>query len=553
MQIASSRHFSKLVQDYVGNFDSSSLKAVFTCAPFDDGEAFEAIIKDKLTEYSNNPELRLKVAESIRSYHSSFDSVTAEVNDNLTKLLQNNSVAVVTGQQVGMLGGPLYTLYKAFHTVILAKRYSALYPQYSFVPIFWQETEDHDFEEVRSVNVVGNDFQLKNIAYSPSAPVEKIQVGGLKFEAEALAAFFSELKAALPKTDFSDFIFELYERCYNSDATFAQAQAALLMALFAEEGLLIINANTRELKSFAAPLFTKEITTAPALSEAIAKQSEFLSANYHTQIDAKGINLFLATAGKRIKLQLDGDSIKAGDAIFSKEQLTTIIQNEPERFSMNVVMRPLVQDTILPTVSYVAGPGEIAYFAQLQAAYNWAGLQMPRIIPRITFTIIEERFEKLVESFRTSIDALLEHSNELVRELLTTEQEQKLSTTFETTTEAIENSIEGLRNLVEATDASLATSLTTLKGKIASQVKDFSAKTLGAERKKQQTTKQQFDKALTVLLPEGKLQERELNLIYFLNKYGMSFLSNLKTYLLTETFDPKEHLLLSMKSILPPK
>ncbi|HET9136774.1 MAG TPA: bacillithiol biosynthesis cysteine-adding enzyme BshC, partial [Candidatus Kapabacteria bacterium] len=517
-----------------------------------DGDGFESIIKAKLADYSN-PDLRTKVVKSIRSYHLSFESVTTAVNDNLTKLSQDNSVAVVTGQQVGMLGGPLYTLYKSFHTVILAKKYSVLYPQYSFVPIFWQETEDHDFQEVRAVNVVGNDFQLKNIAYTPSSPIEKVQVGGLKFETEALATFFAELKAALPKTDFSDSIFELYERCYNSEVTFAQAQAALLMALFAEEGLLIINANTRELKSFAAPLFTKEITNTPALSEAIVKQSEFLSVNYHAQIDAKGINLFLATAGKRMKLQQDGDSIKAGDSSFSKEELLAIIQNEPERLSMNVVMRPLVQDTILPTVSYVAGPGEIAYFAQLQAAYNWAGLQMPRIVPRITFTLIEERFEKLVDTSGTSIDALLEHSNDLVRELLTTEQEQKLALTFETTTEAIENSIEGLRNLVETTDPSLATSLTTLKGKIASQVRDFSAKTLGAERKKQQTTKQQFDKALTVLLPQGKLQERELNLVYFLNKYGMSFLSNLKNYLLTETFDPKEHLLLSIKSILPPK
>ena len=550
MNIASSRHFSKLAQDFIGNFETSPIKPFFPISPFDQGATFLSLINTRLQEYNAVENLRETIATTIRQYHSKFSFLSKSVEDNLTKLLAPNTVAIVTGQQVGILGGPLYTIYKALHTTILAKQYSALFPQFSFVPIFWQETEDHDFDEVRSVAIPGQDSGLKHISYTPSNPIERVQIGGLKFESAAIEAFFTELRETLPKTDFSEQVFELFEQYYTPAHSFAEAQAAVLMALLADDGLLVINANSRDVKSFASPVFAKEISTCPQLSEGIEAQSVLLSEHYHAQVEAKGMNLFLSQDGKRIKLQQDGDSFKAGGEIFSKAQLLTISETEPERLSMNVVMRPLVQDTILPTVAYVAGPGEIAYFAQFKAAYDWAGITMPKIVPRITLTVLEERFEKLVIKFQTSIESLIEYDGQLVKELLTSEKELEIASHYDQASETIEQLIESLRNITEAADASLAGALTSLKGKVLTQIKDFASKTAGAERKKQQASKQQFEKALSNLLPEGKLQERELNLIYFLNKYGLELWKGLKTSLMEAPHDPKEHLILPVTTLI---
>jgi bacillithiol biosynthesis cysteine-adding enzyme BshC len=552
MTIASSRHFSKLVQDYVGNFDSSRVKDFFYCSPFAEGEAIELVIKKRLEEQSSPDKagLRSAVIQRINETHKAANALTPAVQKNLELLKNDNTLAIVTGQQVGILGGPLYTIYKALHTVFLAKKFASRYPEYNFVPIFWQETEDHDFEEVSSTVLLDSNFELKHIAYQPAELPGRKQVGAMKFEENAIKTFIEEVRGALTTTDFSNDILAMYERCYHSGASFADAQVALLGELLGEDGLLILNANTRQLKSFAVPLFEKELTTSPALSESIRSRSQSLQENYFAQIDAGGTNLFLVENGSRYKLQRDGDLFHYDDKEISQENLLQIVRTEPERLSMNVVMRPIIQDTILPTAAYVAGPGEIAYFAQLGAAYEWAEMQMPVIIPRISLTLVEDRIDKLVEKYQTSAEALIEYDGELVRELLKSEQEDIIAGKFNTSSEAIEDALEQLRNPVESADASLAGALTTMKGKILTLLKDFSGKTLAAERKKNAMGKEKFSKALNMLLPDGKLQERELNLIYFLNKYGLSFWKSLKMRLADEALSLAEHHLIDVSSLV---
>ncbi len=533
MNIASSRHFSKLVQDYIGNFSSSTVNQFFYCSPTPDSATLEKIFQAKIAEQASNggEALRTAVIARITDTHTRFGGMSANVIKNLEAFRSSNSLAVVTGQQVGILGGPLYTIYKALHTVLLAKQFATQFPNNAFIPVFWQETEDHDFEEVRSTALIGSDFELKHISYNPSALPDRVQVGSLPLETEALQQFFDTIEATIPHTDFTDDVLSLFKRCYQVGMTFADAQAALFCELFADSGLLILNPNTAEIKSYARHIFQKEINTTPQLSQKIATLSESIDKNYHTQLDTKGTNLFIAENGRRMKVQIDDDKLSLNNSPITREQLLQIADTQPERMSMNVVMRPLVQDTILPTVAYVAGPGEIAYFAQLSAAYDWANLQMPAIIPRISLTLAEDRFEKLVQKHNTSLEALIEYDGELVRELLQSKHEEVITDTFIVTNDQLEKAIEGLRNIVESTDASLAASLTTLKGKTLTQLKDFSSKVLAAERKKNQAAKQQFEKALNVLLPDGQLQEREINLLYFLNKYGLSFWDKLLGYL----------------------
>lgn len=553
MDISSSRHYSKLARDYITAFDSTPVKQFFPISPSERGAAFKNLLekREKIASLSEEKAKRKILVDELRRQHSNAGTLTQKVEENLKALSDERCCAVVTGQQVGILGGPLYTIYKALHTIILANELHTQYPDYQFVPIFWQETEDHDFEETSGINIITSNFELRNIRYKPAEDISRRQIGGLILEKEALERVFSEIESFIPKTDFTDDVLTLYKNAYQEDFTFAEAQAQLLGELLSPEGLLILNPNTPELKKQATHLFKKEIETAPYLSGAIQEVSkEIKKLGYHAQLDPEGMNLFIEEEGRRYKLSKVGDGFSYNSKPLSTAEINTILAEHPERLSMNVVMRPLVQDTILPTVAYVAGPGEIAYFAQLKPAYDWAGIIMPLIEPRISMTFIEDRFEKLLDKFHIQIEDFLEKGNEIITKLLSTEQEKLLSDSFSKSAHEVETTLDALRNVLSTTDATLDPALTSVKGKILTTLKDFEGKSLAAERKKQSGTKQQFEKAFNVLLPEGKLQERELSLLYFLNKYGLDFWRKLKQKLIAHPLKTKEHHAFKVTEIL---
>lgn len=553
MNIHGSRHYSKLAQDFITAFDSTPIKNFFPYSPYERGEALRKLLEERAQEAATprGKELRKELIAALKKQHSDAGSLTAEVEKNLKLLESERCMAVVTGQQVGIMGGPLYTIYKALHTVVLAKELSKDFPGYHFVPIFWQETEDHDFEETNNINIITSGFELRNIVYKPSGDVSRRQIGGLKLEKDATETFFSEIETYIQHTDFTDEVLGLYKSAYQDDLTFAEAQARLLGDLLSEDGLLILNPNSKELKQYASFIFKKELDTSPLLSDTIQTRSKELTAQgYHAQLDPQGANLFIADNGKRYKMSKTDAGFSYKDTNITKEEAESILSASPERYSMNVVMRPLVQDTILPTVAYVAGPGEIAYFAQLKVAYEWAGVKMPVIVPRFGMTIVEERHEKLLKKYDIKLEALLEEGSELIKGKLKSEQEVVITERFAAASGGVENILELLRGAVNATEPTLDGALSTLKGKLLTGIKDFESKTLAAERKKQSDSKGQLEKMLNALLPHGKLQERELVLLYFVNKYGLQVWKGLKKLAFEGRFRSDDHTNIPIKELL---
>ncbi len=225
------------------------------------------------------------------------------------------------------------------------------------------------------------------------------------------------------------------------------------------------------------------------------------------------------------------------------------LDEHPERFSPNVVTRPLYQDSLLPTAAYIAGPGEIAYFAQLEPAYEWAGLPMPLIHPRVTATIVEERLERVLEKYHITPEDILSDAHGKNTALFDAMIESELVPRFESALSEIDSTLEGLREKVIQADATLDGALSSLKGKVLTAVRDFEGKTLAAERKRHATTKAQLDKLLAALLPSGELQERELNMVYFLNKYGPQYFELVKQMLNPIALDFHEHHVLHLKDL----
>ncbi len=572
MDIASLPYFTPLVKDYLTRFPDAPVREFFAIAPDAPQEQMQRMIDARLVrEHALVPTHRATVVKSMRAYHESLGAMSPAIAQNLKLLESPDTLAIVTGQQAGMLCGPLYTFYKAFTAIALAKSFRERFPKLSFVPVFWLETEDHDLEEILPVHVLNAEGKLDTIRYSPTAlaanpetPWRK-QAGPTLLEEAPLAEFFEKLRNTLQPTDFSAEVFDSLRSWYKPGASFTQAFASLLLHYFGEDGLLIIDANSRELKSLSKDLFRHEIETSPELSEKIVLRSvkveeavDDRSSAYHAQIKPRALNLFyIDEDGDRVAIvereKSSGSEreffLQGTRKTFTLAELLATLESNPERFSPNVVTRPLYQDTLLPTVAYVAGPGEIAYFAQLAPAYEWATVPMPLIHPRVTATLVEERLERIFEKYHIAPEDILYDAHGKNTALFDAMIESELVPRFETALSEIDASLESLREKVNQADPTLDGALTSLKGKVLTAVRDFEGKTLAAERKRHATTKAQLDKLLAALLPSGKLQERELNLVYFLNKYGPKYFEIMKQILGPKVLDFHEHHILHLKDL----
>lgn len=574
MDAALLSHLTPLARDYLTHFDGSPIRDFFAIDPAAPHEqmashTMRALIDARLARERSLPEAhRTAVVASIQGTMASVSANTPRVQENIELLKQQTTLAVVTGQQLGILGGPLYAFYKAFTAIQLARKLSSQHEGLSFVPVFWLEGEDHDLAEIASAHVLNAESQLETIHYRPSAIAPgdektwKKQVGPIVLEKAPLDAMMDELRKALPPTSFTDEIVALVRECYVPGRTMQEAFARLLAKYFAADGLLLFDAGPRDMKILGRELFRREIETSPQLSERIVLQSVKLEETYHAQVKPRALNLFFINDdGERLPIieheRGGGDAtphartffLKGSRKTFTLSELLRFVDEEPERFSPNVVLRPIYQDTLLPTVSYVAGPGEISYFAQFKPAYEWAGLPMPLIHPRLSATLIEERFERTFTKFQlTAEDVLVEghgRNTALFDQMIASD----LEPTFEAALASVDGLLEGLREKVVRAEATLDGALTGLKGKVLTAIRDFEGKTLAAERKRHTTTKAQLDKLLASLLPGDELQERELNLFYFLNKYGLSFLELLKTALAPIALDFHEHHVIHIKDL----
>jgi len=307
MDISSLPYLTPLAKDYLTSFESSPIHNFFSISPDAPVDQLQKTIDERLLrEHSQPQERRKSVVAAIRKTveRASENGVADAINRNLALLESPETLAVVTGQQAGILGGPIYTFYKAFTAIQLAKSLSEKHQGMNFVPVFWIESEDHDIYEVTKIHVLGEGGadSLHEIKYTPSVLVNEAtpsenerwrkQVGPTLLEEAPLNDFFEKLRASLSTTGFSDEVDKMLRRIYAPGRSFSEALASILLAYFGEDGLLIIDANSKELKSLAGNLFRREIETSPQLSEKIILQSVKLEENYHAQVKPRALNLF---------------------------------------------------------------------------------------------------------------------------------------------------------------------------------------------------------------------------------------------------------------------
>ncbi len=508
--------YSALFQDYLARVPEVK---PFFARHFSDNKAWRSLIETVSARSLDRSELVKILSQQNRSFQCGVRTLA-----NIDLLLNDNTVAVVTGQQVGLFTGPLYTLYKALTAVGLCEDLKKAYPDHSFVPIFWVEGEDHDFEEVSQVNVLTATNEYATFRYVPDERLAGKNLGAsgkVEFTA-TIDAFLTDIRASLPATDFTEQAFDLLRAATQPGMTFARSFIHLMNVFMEESGLIFIDPNATDVKQLLKPVFEKEITEASEACRLVIERSELLEERYHAQVKPKSVNAFLFTEKGRFAIEPhpDGFMLKGIRKHFDKAGLLSLLDSQPEAFSPNVVLRPICQDTLLPTVAYVAGPSEIAYMAQIQPLYERYGIPAPIIYPRASATIIEEKVEKVLQRFDVQPLELFRDAESIRTRIAASVSDFKADELFTSTVGSVEESINSLRSGILSIDKTLEGPIDATLSKITSAIDVLKQKTVAAQKRQHETHLRQIDKALLHLAPNQVPQERSLSIIYFLNKYG---------------------------------
>ncbi len=521
--------FSQLYVDYLHDFNK-----VQTYYEYD----FRNIASfDSRCEYiQKNYKLRSEIYDILLEQNKNFDC-KEKTFYNLSKIKDENTFAVVTGQQVGILGGPLYTFYKFVSLIKLVNQLNSKFQNYNFIPIFWLEGEDHDFEEVNNVKVLNSENQLKKLEYQHKLKLSQhSSVGSYRFE--NFEAFISQISNSLPNTEFKNEILSFLQNSYHNGSTFEKSFVRFYNELFQEAGIIFINSNDKKIKNFLKHIFKQELEYSPKSCQLIINISAKLEANYHSQIKPKPINLFIHYKDGRYLIEPKGENygLKGSRKFYSKSEMLEIIETSPELLNPNVVLRPICQDYLLPTVAYVAGPSEIAYFAQLKPVYTEYGLKMPIIYPRASVTILEDKIYKILEKYEIDLISLIKEPEKISQHVIDLISEIKIDSLFNDCTTRINDTLNEMKFGLDYIDHTLLGSLETTRHKILQHLDVLKDKTHFAQHQKYEIALRQVEKAQNNILPYGNLQERELNIINYMNKYGLEIYKKIMDEIEIEKF-----------------
>ena len=468
---------------------------------------------------------------------------STKTQKNISLLSDKKTLTIVTGQQLGILGGPLYTFYKIITAIKLSNFLSDRYDDFHFVPVFWLEGDDHDIEEVRSISLVNDANEIKKISYNLG--IEGIaedenngSVGNQIFK-DTINTFLEELTGNLRNTEFSQPLLERLKTFYSTGKSFKQSFKELMFWLFDKYGLILFDPQDIKIKNLLKPIFKKEITDFRQHAEKIVNISAKLEETFHAQVKVQAVNLFYSNEDGRYLIEpVENDfRLKRKRKKFTYDELSETIEKEPENFSPNVLLRPICQDYILSTAFYVGGPSEIAYFAQVMPLYEFFNTEAPFIYPRSSVTIIEKNITLLLEKYVLNIQDVFRNPEELKQKVINSISETTLDDIFTETSNTIETAFDHLKEKLFDFDKTLSDASSKYKQKVSQYLNEFKLKSIEAQKRKHETTLRQIDKIINITYPHSTLQEREINFIYFLNKYGEGFLDQVFDELAINKFE----------------
>jgi bacillithiol biosynthesis cysteine-adding enzyme BshC len=524
-------HTTPLFADFLSY--SPNVRPFYPRSPY-----FAEWMKDEAAKISYDGARRAQLARILERQNESWGA-SAKTLGNLERL-RKGAATLVTGQQVGLFGGPMFALYKALTAVKLAQQASAA--GIDAVPVFWLATYDHDLAEVNHVALPAADGNLQVLATSshdvPGAPVSAVRLG------EEIAPVVEQAVALLGESEAAQFLKE----CYRPGETLGSAFARLYARIFADWGVIVLDASDPELARISVPMYRAAVEHAAELSNALLKQGAALeSAGYHQQVKVteSSVLLFTTRNGARVPIHrrehagaeefvIDGES--AAEKL-SRMDLISQIEAHPEQFSPNVLLRPIVQDYLLPTLAYTGGAAEAAYFGQAAAVYKSLSGRVTPVVPRFSATIVEPKVQRLLEKHALSVSDVFAGPEELRREIASRSLPADLQAAFDAAKQSFDSNFTAVKDKLEKLDRTLVDAAETSRSKMQHQLEKLYSQAARAEALKGELVTRHAAHLCQSLYPDKGLQERAIGGIYFFARYGKEFLHELYAFIHTDCHD----------------
>jgi bacillithiol biosynthesis cysteine-adding enzyme BshC len=442
-------------------------------------------------------------------------------------LADTATVAVVTGQQAGVFGGPLFTLLKAITAIQLARR-AADEHGIPAVAVFWVDAEDHDWDEVRSNTVLDASMQPRTVALAKLDGAGQLPIAALTLD-DRVTATIDELRAALAPSDFTDAVIRDVAEAWRPGAGMSHAFASWLERLLGPLGLIVFESADPAAKPFVADLFARELQFPGRTSALAAEAGRMLSERGHEpQVvpQPDSVALFRLD-GSRSPIRRQGDALLIGEQSYTPAALAAEAVDHPERFSPNVLLRPVVQDAIFPTICYVAGPSELAYLGQLRGVYEHFGVPMPLMYPRASATLVDSATRRFLAKYDVRMEDLRPQDESALNKLLESQLPAGVEQALGDADSVMRRAMERVIEVIPAVDPTLAGAAKTTLGKMEHDLRALHGKVIHAAKKRDETLRRQFARAQAQIFPMGHPQERTLGGVFFLNRYGPALVDRL--------------------------
>ncbi len=526
-----------LFLDYLYHFDRVRN---FYSGPPSEITSYHAVAREISSLYPHRRELTEILA------HQNHTFGCGEVTHaNIQRLRDPRTFAVVTGQQVGLFSGPAFTLYKALTAVKLAQ--SLTNQGLECVPVFWLATEDHDLEEVAKTAVLDEAGELIPLEVAGDRPAPRCSVGYVKLSTQ-VEAMLDRLGQFLPEGASRAQLLEDLRQSYSAGIHWGEAFARLMARIFSRFGVVLLDPLNESVHRLARGIYQKALQQAPRLRHLLEERSKrLINSGYHAQVHVAEDStlLFAARRGNRELIRQRGKEFYLeGQDVVTLENLQTWVADRPLDFTPSALLRPIVQDSILPTVAYVAGPAELAYLAQSQAFYPEFGRPLPVVLPRASFTLADRRQERLLQKYHLTLEDVWQGEERLRRKIAAAGLGEHGGDGKETWAEhldqaerALQEMFERLQRDVEPIDPTLLDAARNAHEKMAYQLERLRSKISRAALERSEILKRHEQELLRFLLPAGNFQEREVGGVYFLGRVGYELLDRLLGQISTRCSD----------------
>lgn len=508
-------YFNKLILDYVAG--KPGLQKFYKYPPTP--EAIEAVIRDK-TELIPTEEDGINRKVLVETILHQYEGIglTEAVQENIQSLSNSITFCIVTAHQLNVCTGPLYYIYKIAQAIATCRQLSALYPNTNFVPVYWMGSEDHDFEEINHISLFGKKLEWTD------------KQGGATgmYSTASLQPMLEEVRLLLGESVHAGELSAILGEAYALP-TLSAATRYLVNALFGKYGLVVVDGDDKVFKEQFAEIMKEELLQRNAVRLVLEQLEKLEAKGYKAQAIPREINLFYLRKNSRERIEYDAGThryrVLNSSIELTKEELEKELQEHPERFSPNVILRPLFQQKVLPALAYIGGGGEISYWLQLKPVFEYYGINFPQLLVRNSALLIPEQLMKKIEKSGLEIKDFFLDKDQLARAYLAMHVEEDVDVSVYK--ETISGAFSGLQELAKRIDPTLVNAIGAEMQKSLQSVDSIQKRLVKALKQKNETGLNQVEKVRLQLFPENGLQERTENFASFYALKGRAFLDEL--------------------------